>query len=101
VAGDAVPAAPQHGNEDTGYGPDGLDDFGGDGELDNQDIIREEVVMEVEEEEPIPAAMGPSDPPRRRLTREESQWALDIKYAIENLPEVDNLDDFWYDNNLQ
>jgi hypothetical protein len=48
------------------------------------------------EEEPIPSITGPDDPQRMRLTREETQWALDIKYVIENLPEVDNLSDFWY-----
>jgi hypothetical protein len=65
------------------------------GEEDDEDEDDDDVNDE-EEEEPIPAIMGPDDPQRMRLTRAEAQWALDIKYVIENLPEVDNLSDFWY-----
>lgn len=48
------------------------------------------------EEEPLPAIMGPDDPKRMALTREEKQWALDIKDLVEMMPDLDNLSDFMY-----
>lgn len=40
--------------------------------------------------------MGPDDPLRMKLTREEHAWAWDIKDCIEMLDDLDNLCDFWY-----
>lgn len=48
------------------------------------------------EEEPLPAIMGPHDPKRMALTREEKQWALDIKDIVKMMPDLDNLSDFMY-----
>lgn len=44
----------------------------------------------------LPAIMGPDDPLRMKLTRQEHAWAWDIKDCIEMLPDLDNLCDFWY-----
>ena len=45
---------------------------------------------------PLPTLMGPEDPLRMKLTREEHAWAWDIKDCIEMLDDLDNLCDFWY-----
>lgn len=49
-----------------------------------------------EEEEALPAIMGQDDPRRMLLTRDEHAWALDIKFLVERVPDLDNLPDFMY-----
>ena len=39
---------------------------------------------------------GPLDPSRMELTAQERQWALDVKEAVEGLPDLDNVTDFMY-----
>ncbi|CAB9526592.1 expressed unknown protein [Seminavis robusta] len=39
--------------------------------------------------------VGPSDHRRMQLNNEEHQWALNIKQAIEDEPELDSVSDFW------
>ena len=63
----------------------------------SDDHAREvDIVGDERDEENLSSNTGPNDPARMQLTTEEPQWALDIKYVIENLPELDNLSDFWY-----
>ena len=62
------------------------------------------VVIDDEEEEisPPPVAeilpplLSKDDPRRMKLTREEYQWALDLKDHVESLPDLDNMTDFMY-----
>ncbi|CAB9511533.1 expressed unknown protein [Seminavis robusta] len=54
-------------------------------------------MMKKTEEDPIPRVIGDIDDPRRMmLTREELEWALEVKELIENTPELDNLPDMMY-----
>ena len=66
---------------------------------DDQPSQQQQQALEEEEEAdeaPLPEIMGPNDPKRMILTRQERQWALDIKNAVEHVPELDKLNDFWY-----
>ncbi|CAB9516621.1 expressed unknown protein [Seminavis robusta] len=47
-------------------------------------------------EDPIPTVLGIDDPRRMQLTREELEWARDVKELIEGYPELENLSDFMY-----
>ena len=69
----------------------------GDDEVDIADRIDAEFrELRVATAEELPPIMGQNDPRRMRLTREEKDWALDIKEVMEELPEINNLSDFWY-----
>lgn len=48
------------------------------------------------DEEPLPEKMGKLDPLRMKLLLVEEWWALEIKEAIENNPDIENLSDFQY-----
>lgn len=48
------------------------------------------------EEPPLPAIMDADDPRRMDLTIQERQWGLDIRNAVEGLPDLDNQSDFMY-----
>lgn len=67
-------------------------------EINNIDGLQDgdELPLPPEVEESLPAIMGPDDPLRMKLTRQELEWALDIKDVMEMMPELDNLNDFWY-----
>jgi hypothetical protein len=55
------------------------------------------VPIQVPNEESLSSSpMGPDDPQRMRLTRQERSWALEIKEVVELIPELDNLSDFQY-----
>lgn len=56
--------------------------------------VRVNVIME--EEMPLPTVMGECDPLRMKLLLVEEWWALEIKEAIEEDPELGNLSDFMY-----
>ena len=71
--------------------------------VDNEDdLINQEDVLEVidddegHDDSSIPHILGIDDPRRMTLTKEEHHWALEIKRAVELLPELDNLSDFMY-----
>ncbi|CAB9511919.1 expressed unknown protein [Seminavis robusta] len=48
------------------------------------------------DEEAPSRPLGPHDPRRMKLTHEEQTWALRIKTAVEETPDLDYLSDFWY-----
>ncbi|CAB9504701.1 expressed unknown protein [Seminavis robusta] len=81
------------------------DNGANDDEIDNvqDESDSSESEEEEEQEEDVnpagPAAvelpLGPFDHRRMQLTHAERQWALDIKQAIEDEPELDSVSDFW------
>lgn len=83
--------------EDGGGEPiDAADGVGEEDDRNDEEVVNAQQEGEEEEEEALPAIMGQDDPRRMQLTREESDWALDIKDAVESLAELDNMSDLMY-----
>ncbi|CAB9516620.1 expressed unknown protein [Seminavis robusta] len=51
-------------------------------------------VISAEESEYIPSVLGRDDPLRMKLTREELEWAKEVKDIVEGYPDLENLSDF-------
>ncbi|CAB9530414.1 expressed unknown protein [Seminavis robusta] len=88
VAGDDVPAeaveqADHHHDNEHHHAVDleEEDDEDEEGEFVNQGVLNTRI-------------LGPTDPRRMQLSREERDWALDIKDVIEGTPEINNISDF-------
>ena len=62
---------------------------------DAQPPANNDEMVENEEEELIPAVMGPDDHRRMKLTSEELGWAQEIRDAIAAIPDLETVGDFF------
>ena len=81
--------------QDVGAASEGRDEGVG-GEEEDAEEDGDDDFYDPNEDVALPSIMGQDDPRRMKLTNEERYWAMEIKDAVEAIPELDNLSHFMY-----
>ncbi|CAB9519029.1 expressed unknown protein [Seminavis robusta] len=87
---------PRLDEETEGYHSDeghSSDEDDADGHDDHEEA--QEEGEDIEDEDTLPPVLGPFHPARMELSTEVSEWAMEIKTAMKQSPEVDCPNDYW------